>query len=62
MPVHVDGPVSVRASWTKKPTAAAKETKDTTYEMKSHSFILQFKITRHFNFITIQEVVKDRKK
>jgi hypothetical protein len=42
MPVHVDGPVFVRASWTKKPTAAANETKDTTYEMKSHSFNLQY--------------------
>lgn len=42
MPVHADGPVSVSASWTRNPTAPANETKDTTYEMKSQSFTLQF--------------------
>jgi hypothetical protein len=42
-PVQTDGPLSVSASCTNKPTDPARQTKETTYATKSQSFTLQIK-------------------
>lgn len=40
VPVHTEGPVFTSESCTRRPTEAARETKDTTYAKNSQSFNL----------------------
>ena len=51
-PVQTDGPLSVSASCTNKPTDPARQTKETTYATKSQSFTLQVGKTMLEYFIT----------